>query len=247
MNVNGRVALVTGASQGIGRAIAIELARGGAAVVLAARDREKLSEVEKLIQEFGGTAWSVDMDITSPDSVLAAMEATVKLAGKVEVLVNNAGITRDGLALRLRPHDWDAVLQTNLTAAFSVTQACLPAMMKNRWGRIIYVTSVVGQAGHAGQSNYAASKAGLLGLAKSLASEVATRNITVNAVSPGYIETAMTAKLKEEQKQANLAHVPLGRVGTPEDVAYGVRFLASAEASYITGQTLDINGGMYMR
>jgi 3-oxoacyl-[acyl-carrier protein] reductase len=244
--LEGRIALVTGASQGIGRAVALELAHRGAHVALAARNVEKLAAVETEISSAGGTAKAFALDVASEESIKAGTKAVVAHFGKVEILVNNAGITRDILAMRMKRADWDDVLNTNLTGAFLLTQALMMQMVKNRWGRIINITSVVGEAGQAGQANYAASKAGLIGLTKSLARELASRTITVNAVAPGYIETAMTAVLTDEQKNAMTQHIPLGRAGTDMDIAHAVAFLASEEASYITGHTLDVNGGMYM-
>jgi 3-oxoacyl-[acyl-carrier protein] reductase len=244
--LSNRIALVTGASQGIGRAVALELARKGAQVALAARNIEKLSAVEAEIVAAGGTAKAFALDVASEDSIKECAKAVIAHFGKVEILVNNAGITRDMLSLRMKRADWDSVLTTNLTGAFLLTQAVMSSMVKNRWGRIINITSVVGQTGQAGQANYAASKAGLIGMTKSLARELASRTITVNAVAPGYIETAMTAVLTEEQKKMNAQYIPLGRVGTDSEVAYAVAFLASEEASYITGHTLDVNGGMHM-
>jgi 3-oxoacyl-[acyl-carrier protein] reductase len=244
--LSGRVALVTGASQGIGRGCAIELARQGASVALAARNREKLAAVAAEIAAAGGTAHPFELDVASEESIKAGAKAVIEHFGKVEILVNNAGITRDTLTLRMKRKDWDDVLSTNLTGAFLLTQAVMASMVKGRWGRVINVTSVVGETGQAGQANYAASKAGLIGLTKSLARELASRTITVNAVAPGYIETAMTSVLTEEQKAANAKYIPLGRVGTDVEVAHAVAFLASEEASYITGHTLDVNGGMYM-
>ncbi len=244
--VSGRVALVTGASQGIGRACAVELARGGAVVALAARNADKLEAVAGEIRAAGGAAEIFRLDIGDETSIKECAKAVLGKLGKVEILLNNAGITRDGLAMRMKRADWDEVLTTNLTGSFLMTQALLPQMLKLRWGRIINVTSVVGETGQAGQANYAASKAGLIGLTKSLARELASRTITVNAVAPGYIETAMTAVLNDDQRSAMLAMVPLARAGTEADVAHAVRFLASEEAGYITGHTLDVNGGMYM-
>ena len=244
--VSGRVALVTGASQGIGRACAAELARGGATVALAARNAEKLTAVAEEIRAAGGTAEVFALDIADESSIRSCATAVLERLGRVEILVNNAGITRDGLAMRMKRADWDDVLSTNLTGAFLMTQALLPQMLKLRWGRILNMTSVVGEAGQAGQANYAASKAGLIGLTKSLARELASRTITVNAIAPGYIETAMTGALNDDQRSAMLSIVPLGRAGTEADVAHAVRFLASEEAGYITGHTLDVNGGMYM-
>jgi 3-oxoacyl-[acyl-carrier protein] reductase len=242
----GRIALVTGASQGIGRACALELARAGAVVALAARNLDKLAEVAAEITQAGGTAHTFALDVSSEESIKECAKAVIAHCGGVNILVNNAGITRDMLALRMKRQDWDDVLSTNLTGAFLMTQAVMSQMVKNRWGRIINITSVVGQTGQAGQANYAASKAGLIGLTKSLARELASRTITVNAVAPGYIETAMTSVLTEEQKKMNAQFIPMGRVGTDVEVASAVAFLASEEASYITGHTLDVNGGMLM-
>jgi 3-oxoacyl-[acyl-carrier protein] reductase len=233
-----RTAFVTGASRGIGLACAKALAAEGARVILAARNTTKLRQIcDGIIN----SSW-VELDLTSPDSIKQAFTQ----AGKVDILVNNAGITKDGLALRMKKDDWDAVLTTNLTGAFLATQHVLPGMLKERWGRIINISSVVGQAGNPGQANYVAAKAGLIGLTKSLAQEVGSRNITVNAVAPGFIETDMTASLSEQLKENMLAHVPLRRMGRPEDVAAAVRFLASEDAAYITGHVLSVNGGMYM-
>lgn len=242
----GRVALVTGASQGIGRAVALRLANEGATVALAARNVAKLAEVAAEVNAAGGNAESFPLDLASEDSIKECAKAVIAKLGKVEILVNNAGITRDILALRMKKQDWDDVLTTNLTGAFLMTQACMNSMLKARWGRIINITSVVGETGQAGQANYAASKAGLIGMTKSLARELASRTITVNAVAPGYIETAMTAVLTDEQKSAMTSQVPLARGGTDGDVAAAVAFLASDDASYITGHVLDVNGGMYM-
>jgi len=237
---------VTGASQGIGRACALALAQAGAQVAVAARNEAKLNEVAAEIAAAGGAAAVFALDIASEDSIRSCAKAVIAHFGSVEVLVNNAGITRDTLALRMKRADWDEVLQTNLTGTFLMTQAVLSPMLKARWGRIVNITSVVGETGQAGQANYAASKAGLIGLTKSLARELASRNITVNAIAPGYIETAMTAILDEKQREAMLAHIPLGRAGTDADIAAAVRFLASDDAAYITGHVLDVNGGMYM-
>jgi len=245
-NLEGRIALVTGASQGIGRACALELARAGATVALAARSQDKLADAVKEIEAAGGKAAAFALDIASEESIRAAARAVVERFGKVEILVNNAGITRDGLMLRMKRADWDDVLGTNLTGPFLLTQALLSPMLKNRWGRIIHISSVVGRTGQAGQANYAASKAGLIGLTRAMAREVASRGITVNAVAPGYIETAMTAVLNEEQRKAMLAEIPLGRAGTDVEIAQCVAFLASDGAGYITGHVLDVNGGMFM-
>ena len=244
--LEGRIALVTGASQGIGRAIALELAAGGATVALAARNHEKLAEVKAAIEAAGGKAESFALDVSQEESIKATAKEIVAKMGAVHILVNNAGITRDGLVLRMKSGDWDDVLTTNLKGAFLLTQALLQPMMKARWGRVINITSVVGETGQAGQANYAASKAGLIGLTKSLAREFASRGITVNAVAPGFIETDMTHGLTDDQKQAMLGMVPLARAGSVADIAAAVRFLAGDGAGYITGHTLDVNGGMYM-
>ena len=245
-NLQGRIALVTGASQGIGRAVALELARSGAAVGLAARNQSKLDEAAAEIKAAGGQAEVFAMDVASEEAIKAGARAVLDRFGKVEILVNNAGITRDGLMLRMKRADWDDVISSNLTGAFLLTQALLSPMLKNRWGRIVNLSSVVGRTGQAGQVNYAASKAGLIGLTRSMAREVASRGITVNAVAPGYIETPMTAVLDEKQRAAMLAQIPLGRAGTAEEVAQVVAFLASDAAAYITGHVLDVNGGMFM-
>ncbi len=241
-----RVALVTGASQGIGRACALELARDGAQVALAARNLDRLAEVAGEIRSAGGTAEIFSLDVADEASIKFCVKSVAAQLGPIHILVNNAGITRDGLSMRMKRADWDDVLRTNLTGSFLLAQAVMPAMLKARSGRIINISSVVGETGQAGQANYAASKAGLLGLTKSLARELASRGITVNAVSPGYIETAMTAVLTDDQKLAMTSHVPLARAGTDLDIAHAVVFLASPRASYITGHTLDVNGGMYM-
>jgi 3-oxoacyl-[acyl-carrier protein] reductase len=245
-SLQGRTALVTGASQGIGRACARALAAAGAKVALAARNEAKLNEVAAEIAAAGGAAAVFMLDIASEESIKSCAKAAIAHFGSVEILVNNAGITRDTLVLRMKRADWDDVLQTNLTGTFLMTQAVLSPMLKARWGRILNISSVVGETGQAGQANYAASKAGLIGLTKSLARELASRNITANAIAPGYIETAMTAVLDEKQREAMLAHIPLGRAGTDADIANAVRFLASDDAAYITGHVLDVNGGMYM-
>ena len=242
-----RIAMVTGASRGIGRACALELAKAGAKVALAARQIDRLEEVAAEIRASGGEALVAQMDLSSHDSIKEAFALVGRDFGSVSILVNNAAVTRDGLALRMKPADWDAVIQTNLSGTFFCIQQVLSPMMKERWGRIVNVSSVVGEAGNAGQANYVASKAGVIGLTKALAQEMASRNITVNAVAPGFIDTDMTAVLKDELKTAVLANIPLKRFGTPKDVAAAVRFLCSEEASYITGHVLDVNGGMYMR
>jgi 3-oxoacyl-[acyl-carrier protein] reductase len=241
-----RIALVTGASQGIGRATALRLAAQGHHVALAARSLDRLEALAAEINSAGGTAHPFQLDVASEESIKSCAKAVIAHFGRVEILVNNAGITRDILALRMKRHDWDDVLTTNLTGAFLLSQACISSMLKARWGRIINITSVVGETGQAGQANYAASKAGLIGLTKSLARELATRAITVNAVAPGMIQTAMTDVLTDEQKAAMSAQIPLGRPGTDAEIAAAVAFLASEDAAYITGHTLDVNGGMHM-
>lgn len=242
----GRVALVTGASQGIGRACAMELARTGATVALAARSVEKLEAVAAEIAAAGGSAKAYALDVSSEESIKACAKAVLADLGKVEILVNNAGITKDGLALRMKLADFEDVIRTNLTGAFLLTQAVISSMMKGRWGRVINITSVVGETGAAGQANYAASKAGMIGLTKSLAREFASRGITVNAIAPGFIQTAMTEDLTEAQKAGILSQIPLARYGNDADIAAAVAFLAGEGAGYITGHTLDVNGGMYM-
>ena len=245
-DLKGHVALVTGASQGIGRAIAVELAKRGATVALCARNEEKLNAVRDEIIAAAGQASVFKLDVTNDDEIKATIKAAIEKLGKVDILVNNAGITKDNLVLRMKRADWDAVVNTNLTSAYVAIQAVLSSMMKQRWGRIINITSINGQIGQMGQANYSASKAGLIGLTMSVAREVASRNITVNAVSPGYIETAMTQELTPELREQMLKLVPLGRVGKDSDIANAVCFLASDDASYITGHVLNVNGGLLM-
>jgi 3-oxoacyl-[acyl-carrier protein] reductase len=242
-----RIAFITGASRGIGRACALALSAGGAKVVLAARQLEKLEGVATEIRASGGEAYVVGIDLASQDSIKEAFAKTSKEFGRIDILINNAGLTRDGLALRMKRDDWDAVLQTNLSGSFFCIQQVLHPMIRERWGRIVNITSVVGESGNAGQANYAASKAGLIGLTKSLAQELASRNVTVNAVAPGFVETDMTASLSEELKAKITESVPLKRIGRPEDIAAAVKFLAGDDAGYITGHVLDVNGGMFMR
>ncbi|HSB76595.1 MAG TPA: 3-oxoacyl-[acyl-carrier-protein] reductase [Terriglobales bacterium] len=246
MSLQGRVALVTGASQGIGRACALRLAAAGAGVALAARNREKLEQVAGEIAAAGGQAAVFTMDVASEEQIKSGVRAALEKFGKIDILVNNAGITRDQLVMRMKRADWDAVLNTNLSSAYLCIQAVIGSMLKQRWGRIINITSIFGQIGQAGQANYAASKAGLIGLTMAVAREVASRNITVNAVAPGYIETSMTAGLPAEMKENILKMIPLGRAGSDADVAHAVNFLASEEAAYITGHVLNVNGGILM-
>lgn len=241
-----RVAFVTGASRGIGRAIALTLCRQGFDIAVASPEIEKNEEVAAEIRACSGEAITINLDVTSAESVKEAFTKTLKDKTRIDVLVNNAGIARDGLAVRMKQADWDLVLKINLDGAFACIQQVLPGMMRNRWGRIVNISSVVGQAGSPGQANYAASKAGLIGLTKALAQEMGSRGITVNAIAPGYIATDMTKDLPEELKQKMLASIPLGRMGKPEDIAAAVKFLASEDASYITGHVLAVNGGMYM-
>jgi 3-oxoacyl-[acyl-carrier protein] reductase len=246
MSLSGRVAFVTGASQGIGRACALKLATSGAAVVVAARNQDKLNELVKEITATGGKTAAFALDVTDEEQVKSAIKAAVAQFGKIDILVNNAGITRDQLVMRMKRADWDAVLQTNLTSAYLCIQQVATSMLKQRWGRIINIASVFGQMGQAGQANYSASKAGLIGLTMAIARELGSRNITCNAVAPGFIETAMTEVLGDEFKQSAAKQIPLGRVGSPADVASAVAFLASDDASYITGHVLNVNGGMLM-
>ena len=246
MSLSGRVALITGASQGIGRTCALRLAKDGATVAVAARNQEKLNELVTEITTAGGKASAFALDVAVEEQVKSTVKAIIAQLGKIDILVNNAGITRDQLVMRMKRSDWDAVLQTNLTSAYLCIQQVIGSMLKQRWGRIINITSVFGQMGQAGQANYSASKAGLIGLTMAIAREVGSRSITCNAVAPGFIETAMTAVLSDEFKQTAVKQIPLGRVGSSEDVAGAVAFLASNDASYITGHVLNVNGGMLM-
>jgi 3-oxoacyl-[acyl-carrier protein] reductase len=246
MTLSGRVALVTGASQGIGRTCALKLAAQGATIAVAARNREKLDELVNEIIANGGQAKAFVLDVGDEEQVKATFKTALAELGKIDILVNNAGITRDQLVMRMKRSDWDSVLNTNLTSAYLCIQQVMSSMLKQRWGRIINITSIFGQMGQAGQANYAASKAGLIGLTMAIAREVGSRSITCNAVAPGFIETAMTSGLSDDFKQNALKMVPLARLGKSEDVANAVAFLASEEASYITGHVLNVNGGMLM-
>lgn len=241
-----KVAVVTGASQGIGRDTALALAEAGAKVVVAARNEEKLAALVNDIAAGGGEAFAVKMDVADAEQVKAGFKQMVEKFGRVDILVNNAAVTRDGLAMRMKKEDWDAVLQTNLTGAHLCIQQVLPVMMKARAGRIINISSVVAQSGNAGQANYVAAKAGLIGLTKAIAIEIASRGITVNAVAPGFIETPMTDVLPDKVKEELKTRIPLGRMGSPKDVAAAIVFLASNEAGYVTGHVLNVNGGMHL-
>ena len=241
-----KVAVVTGASQGIGRDTAHVLAEAGAKVAVAARNEEKLAELVQEIAGKGGEAFAVKMDVADGEQIKAGFKSIFEKFAKVDILVNNAAITRDGLALRMKPDDWEAVLRTNLTGAHLCIQQVLGPMMKARSGRIINISSVVAETGNAGQANYVASKAGLIGLTKAIAIEIASRNITVNAIAPGFIETPMTAVLPDKVKEELNERIPLGRLGSGREIAAAIVFLASEEAGYITGHVLDVNGGMYL-
>jgi 3-oxoacyl-[acyl-carrier protein] reductase len=241
-----KIALVTGASQGIGRETALALAAAGAKVAVAARNEEKLASLVNEVSAAGGEAFAVKMDVADPEQIKAGFKQVLEKFGRLDILVNNAAVTRDGLALRMKKDDWDTVLQTNLTGAHLCIQQALSTMMRARSGRIINISSVVAQSGNPGQANYVAAKAGLIGLTKAIAVEIASRNITVNAVAPGFIETPMTDVLPAEVKQALMPRIPLGRMGAPRDVAVAIVFLASDEAGYITGHVLNVNGGMHL-
>ena len=245
-DLTGQIALVTGGSQGIGRATALALAEAGADVAVMARSLDKCAAVAEEIRALGRRALAVPGDLGSEDDIKASVAKVSAELGPISILVNNAAITRDGLMLRMKREDWDTVIQTNLTGVFLLTQQVLPMMTKARKGRIINLTSVVAQSGNPGQVNYISAKAGIIGFTKAVAREYAARNITVNAIAPGYIETPMTAVLPDAAKEAMLAQIPLKRPGTDRDVAAAVAFLASDEAGYITGQVLNVNGGMYM-
>jgi 3-oxoacyl-[acyl-carrier protein] reductase len=241
-----RVAVVTGGSRGIGRATALTLCRAGFEIVVASPELDKNEEVAAAIRECSGKALTVDLNVASADSIKEQFAYILKECGRIDVLVNNAGITRDALSMRMKPEDWDLVLRINLTGAFLCAQQAITPMMKQRWGRIINIASVVGQSGNPGQANYVSSKAGIIGLTKCLAQELGSRNITVNAIAPGFIETDMTATLPAEVRERMMGQVPLKRFGRPEDIAAAVKFLASEDAAYITGAIINVNGGMYM-
>ncbi len=246
MLLKDKVALVTGAAQGIGKAIALTLAKEGANLSICDVNLEKAQETVKELQALGVKAAAFKTNVTVAAECDALIDSTVKEFGKLDILVNNAGVTRDGLLIRMSEADWDLVIAINLKGTFNCTKSAVKTMMKQRYGRIVNVSSVIGLMGNAGQANYSASKAGVIGIAKSIAKEYANRNITVNAVAPGYIQTAMTDKLTEDQKQAMLKFVPLGRMGQPQDVANAILFLVSPLADYITGQVITVDGGMVM-
>ncbi|MGB2627393.1 MAG: 3-oxoacyl-[acyl-carrier-protein] reductase [Candidatus Acidiferrum sp.] len=241
-----KVALVTGASQGIGRDTALALSEAGAKVAIAARSEDKLAVLAQEITNKGGEAFPVRMDVADPEQIKAGFRAVIEKFGKLDILVNNAAITRDGLAMRMKLEDWDAVIRTNLTGAHICMQQAMAVMMKARAGRIINISSVVAHTGNPGQANYVAAKAGVIGLTKSIAMEIASRNITVNAVAPGFVETPMTDVLPDKVKEELKTRIPLGRMGVGRDIAAAIVFLASDEAAYITGHVLDVNGGMYL-
>ena len=241
----GQVALVTGATRGIGAAIALELAQCGLKVIGTATTEDGAAQIDQALAAFAGCCGRV-LNVTDAQAAQSLIDAVVKEHGGLQVLVNNAGITRDTLAMRMKDDDWDAVLDTNLKAVFRMSRAVMRSMMKQRYGRIISITSVVGASGNPGQANYAASKAGVAGMTRALARELGSRNITVNCVAPGFIETDMTSGLPEEQQRALLGQIPLGHLGKPADIAHAVAFLASPQANYVTGQELHVNGGMYM-
>jgi 3-oxoacyl-[acyl-carrier protein] reductase len=244
--MNGRTVLVTGASRGIGKACALALAEAGYRVVLAARSSERLGEIAGGLKAAGKETSIAIMDLASRESIVEAMKTASKEFGRIDILINNAGITKDGLAVRMKEADWETVLATNLSGAFYACQQVLPGMMRERWGRIVNISSVVGEMGNPGQANYAASKAGLIGLTKALAKEVGSRNITVNAVAPGFVETDMTQGLTPDLRDKMIEETPLKRMGTAEEIAAAVRFLVSDDAAFITGHVLDVNGGIYM-
>ena len=245
IQIQGQLALVTGASRGIGAAIAIELARRGMKVIGTATTDEGAAHISSTLAAYPGCAGK-NLNVTDAAGIEALIDSLVKVHGGIQVLVNNAGITRDMLAMRLKDEDWDAVLDTNLKAVFRMSRGVMRTMMKQRYGRIISITSVVGASGNPGQANYAAAKAGVAGMTRALARELGSRGITVNCIAPGFIETDMTAGLPEEQQKALLGQIPLGHLGKPQDIAHAVAFIASPQAGYITGQEIHVNGGMYM-
>ena len=245
-NLKDKVAIVTGASRGIGEAIAIQLSNSGANIILIARKTNKLKVVQETIISQGGIAESIVGDVSSLDSLTEIISSINKKWGRIDILVNNAGIARDNIIMRMKEDDWDEVMSVNLKGCFNGIKSVARPMIKNKSGRVINITSVIGQIGNAGQSNYAASKAGIMGLTKSMAKELGSRNITVNAIAPGYITTDMTNELNEEIKEKMKSSIPLGRLGSPDDVANLVCFLASDDAGYITGQTFNVDGGMVM-
>jgi 3-oxoacyl-[acyl-carrier protein] reductase len=246
MRLNGKIALVTGASQGIGEAIARRFASEGAVALCAARSADKLSTLVGSIEAAGGKARAIALDVSDPASIAAAIKGIADGEGRLDVLVNNAGITEDNLILRMTKESWDRVIATNLTGAFLLSQAAIRMMIRQRAGRIVNITSVVGLMGNAGQANYAAAKAALVGLTKSLAREVGSRQVTVNAIAPGFIATAMTEKMTDAAKEGLSSQIPLGRLGSPEDIASAAVYLASDEAGYVTGHVMNVSGGLYM-
>lgn len=241
-----KIAFITGGSRGIGKACACVLSEAGAKVAIAGRNLTTLNKVATEIEFQGGQALPIKMDVTDPNQIKMAFSKVLESFGKIDILINNAGITKDNLLLRMKDEDWLTVIETNLTAVFFVTRVAIKIMLKQRYGRIVNISSVVGTAGNAGQANYAASKAGIVGFTKTIAQEVASRNITVNAVAPGFVDTGMIQRLSETTTSKLLDQIPMGRIGVDREIAYGVKFLASEEASYITGEVLNINGGLYM-
>ncbi|MFA5839748.1 MAG: 3-oxoacyl-[acyl-carrier-protein] reductase [Candidatus Margulisiibacteriota bacterium] len=246
MLLKDKVALITGSAQGIGKSIAVAMAKEGANIIISDVNLELSNQTAQEIQALGVKAIALKLNVTDPVDVETSVKQAVEQLGKIDILVNNAGITKDGLFIRMKKEDWDAVLGINLTGVFNVTKAIAPLLMKQRWGRIINIASIVGQMGNFGQANYSASKAGLIGLTKTLARELASRGVTVNAIAPGFIQTAMTEKIPAEVKQKMLESIPMGKLGQPEDIAAAAVFLASGAAEYVTGQVLAVNGGMYM-
>ncbi|MDI6731186.1 MAG: 3-oxoacyl-[acyl-carrier-protein] reductase [Candidatus Margulisbacteria bacterium] len=246
MQLKDKVALITGSAQGIGKSIAVAMAKEGANIIISDVNLELSSQTAAEIQALGVKAISLKLNVTDPADIEAAIKQAMPQMGKIDILVNNAGITKDGLFIRMKKEDWDAVIGINLTGVFNVSKIIAPLLMKQRWGRIINLASIVGQMGNFGQANYAASKAGLIGFTKTLARELASRGVTVNAIAPGFIQTAMTDNIPEDVKQKMLENIPMGKLGQPEDIAAAAVFLASHAAEYITGQVIAVNGGMYM-